>query len=56
MSDSEQVTRKLPGGKKIVEKRTVATKGQGSTNTTEVERAEKKRKLVNGDIKYVHRL
>jgi hypothetical protein len=53
MSDSEEITRKVRGGKKIVDKPAVAKR---ATKTTEVEPAEKKRKLANGDIKYVQLL
>lgn len=53
MSDSEEITRKLPTGEKIVEKVSNATlTPEGGTSDITTEHVEKKRMTADGNIKY----
>lgn len=55
MSDTnEDVTRKLPGGKKIVEKVSeTVTEEQNEAGPSTITRVVKKRKLADGDLRFV---
>lgn len=51
MSDSEEITRKLPTGEKVVEKVSATTVVQNEGGSATTEHVEKKRKTVDGNIK-----
>jgi chemotaxis receptor (MCP) glutamine deamidase CheD len=45
MSDTEEITRKIPGGSKIIEKVEKTVEDDGEPNGKQVERAVKRRKI-----------
>jgi len=55
MSDTEEITRKIPGGSKITEKIKKAIEGDGEPDGEQVEHVVKKRKLDEIPAEYEHR-